>query len=353
MTSHRFARFFSFSILAAFCLGAPRAASECDGWQTRHPEWIFCDDFESAGPLVAPGRYFEYDGNQGDFKAVAGAGLRGSAGMRALWQSGEMEAGNLKLGFGRSPSAYFSKGIRAGSDFREIYYRMFVRLQKGWKGNPYKLSRATVLAKSDWSQAMIAHVWGDQGVKLQLDPVSCTDAAGAVKCAGYNDFNNMKWIGAKAGSTPVFDGAHDDRWLCVETHVRLNDAGTANGVHEYWIGDTLEARREGLNFLGPYAAYGINAVFLENYWNSGSPQAQERYFDGFVVSTKRIGCAEDPGAPTGLLEKNRGATADRGMLVAGSSGGLLFKAASGEIWSPNGRLIHPLKPAWKKGGNLP
>ena len=288
-------------LAAALAFASPaRAASECDSWQTLHPEWIFCDDFEKGGALVAAGRYFEHDDNKGDFKPMAGAGIRGGTGMRALWQTAEVEAGNLKLAFGRAPSAYFSKGIRSDSDFREIYYRVFVRMQKGFSGNPYKLSRATVMAKSDWSQAMIAHVWGDQGDKLQLDPVRCTDAQGALKCAGYNDFTNMQWIGAKSGATPVFDGAHDDRWFCVETHVKLNDAGSSNGVHEYWIGDTLEARREGLNFLGGYSTYGINSVFFENHWNSGSPKAQERYFDNIVVSTKRIGCAENS-APTGAI----------------------------------------------------
>jgi hypothetical protein len=33
-------------------------------------------------------------------------------------------------------------------------------------------------------------------------------------------------------------------------------------------------------------------IMLENYWNSGSPVKQERYFDNFVISTNRIGsCA--------------------------------------------------------------
>jgi len=31
-------------------------------------------------------------------------------------------------------------------------------------------------------------------------------------------------------------------------------------------------------------------MYLEKYWNDGVPQAQERYFDNFVVSTQRIGC---------------------------------------------------------------
>lgn len=313
------------------------AASECDGWETSHPEWIFCDDFEKGGSLVAQGRYFEHDNNKGDFQSVSGVGLRGTMGMRAIWQPGEVEAGNLKLGFGRTPGTYFSKGIRPQEDFHEVYYRMFVKLQKGWKGNPFKLSRATVLAKADWSQAMIAHLWGDPANGLQLDPVSCTDASGTVTCSGYNDFNQMKWIGAKAGPTPVFDGSFSDQWLCVETHVRLNDAGASNGFHEFWIGDTLEAKREGLNFLGGYKAFGINGIFFENHWNSGSIRLQERYFDNIVVSTKRIGCTENKGAPSSIPASPAGKAglgARNGILeLKGIPSIMAFEKA----WSINGR----------------
>ncbi len=72
--------------------------------------------------------------------------------------------------------------------------------------------------------------------------------------------------------------------------MRLNDPGLSNGVQEFWIDGNLEARRDGLNFVGSYMGYGINAIFIENYWNSGSVKEQERYFDNFVVSTERIGC---------------------------------------------------------------
>jgi hypothetical protein len=36
--------------------------------------------------------------------------------------------------------------------------------------------------------------------------------------------------------------------------------------------------------------FGINTIFLENYWNEGAARPQERYFDNFVVSTQRIDC---------------------------------------------------------------
>jgi hypothetical protein len=88
----------------------------------------------------------------------------------------------------------------------------------------------------------------------------------------------------------MFDAAHVGQWYCVETHVRLNDAGQSNGVFELWINGAPEAQRTRLNWVGNYSAYGINAVFLENYWNAGSPVPQDRFMDNFVVSTSRIGC---------------------------------------------------------------
>ena len=72
--------------------------------------------------------------------------------------------------------------------------------------------------------------------------------------------------------------------------VRLNEAGQADGVFRMWIDGQLEAERTGLNWVGSYDEYGINAVFVSNYWNDGSPTQQERYLDNFVVSTERIGC---------------------------------------------------------------
>jgi hypothetical protein len=98
-------------------------------------------------------------------------------------------------------------------------------------------------------------------------------------------------LGRKLGRTPLFDGSHVGDWYCVEAHVTLNDSGSTNGVFEFWVNGNLEARETGLNFLGAFNAYGINAVFVENYWNLGAPRAEERYIDNLVVSTRPIGCS--------------------------------------------------------------
>lgn len=263
--------------------------NECENWPALHPQWIFCDDFDDGTALIREGRYFEYGDDSGDFAPVPGAGVNAGTGMRTIFQAGEVGAGGFKLAFGRVPGSYFDTGIRNTEDFRDIYYRMYLKNQAGWEGSPAKLSRATVFAGSNWSQAMIAHLWSS-GDYLLVDPASGVDDNGNVVTTQYNDFENLRWLGYQRGTTPIFGSGYDDKWYCIEAHVRLNDPNASNGVQEFWIDGNLQARRDGLNFVDSYTDYGINAIFIENYWNSGSGKEQQRYFDNFVVSTERIGC---------------------------------------------------------------
>jgi hypothetical protein len=262
-------------------------AAEC---ASRKAAWIWCDDFEQD----RLSSYFEYVAANGSFVRTTGVGRNGSYGMRGRFAPGQIAAGNLKLAFGRTPSATFRPVDAGTKNYREIYWRLYLRNQPGWVagGANSKLSRATVFAGSNWSQAAIGHVWstGASNTLLGVDPASGTDAAGNVVTTTYNDFPKLRWLGIARGTTPVFDPAHVGQWYCIEAHMRLNDAGQSNGFIEFWINDKLEARHSGLNWLGNYSAYGINTVMFENYWNSGSPVAQERYFDNIVVSTERIGC---------------------------------------------------------------
>jgi len=285
-----------------------RDCNECDNWQVLHPEWIFCDDFDDDTPLRRKGRYFEHGSDGGDFIVVDGVGINESQGMRTVFQAGEVGAGGLKLAFGRVPSSYFDQGIRSTEDFRDIYYRIYLRNQTGWEGSPAKLSRATVFAGANWSQAMIAHLWSSKDFLL-IDPASGVDENGQVVTTKYNDFSHLRWLGNQQGTTPVFATDHADTWVCIEAHVRLNDPGQSNGVQEFWINGHLEAQRTDLNFVDSYTAYGINAIFIENYWNAGSPKEQERYFDNFVVSTERIGClcesSTDPNSVPATMNQDR------------------------------------------------
>ena len=266
---------------------APRAANEC---ATPHREWIWCDDFEEDRLQ----QYFEYDEASGSFVRAAGAGVQGSFGMRARFTRGQTSVGSLHLAMGKVPDKYFRPVDAGTAIYRDLYWRLYVRYQPGWVGGVgAKLTRAMSFTNSTWAEAMVAHLWGGDPPDtnyLQLDPVSGTDPSGNVRPAKYNDFARFRWLGKKRGATPLADPSRVGQWWCVEAHARLNDPGQANGVFEFWVNGDLSAREEGLNFVGTFTTYGINAVFFENYWNGGAPATQERYLDNIVVSTLRIGC---------------------------------------------------------------
>jgi hypothetical protein len=267
-------------------------ARECDA---ARPEWIFCDDFETNRLA----RYFEYSHPDSSFERVDSVGVLGSTGMRVRFKKGQVDAGSLKLAFGRTPSAYMHPVDSGATVYRDIYWRVYLRNDSAWTGGGGdKLSRAQVLTSPTWKQAMGAPVWSGHSLPganyLVIDPYSGTDTNGTVMTTTYNDFPHLRWLGAARGATPIFDQSHVGKWYCVEAHVHLNDAGQANGTFELWIDDWLEARRTDLNWVGRFTDYGLNTVFFENYWNTGSPVTQSRYMDNIVVSTQRIGCGRLP-----------------------------------------------------------
>ena len=287
------------TVLAGSLAGqsSPLPEAQCPGGSAPSPAVIWCDDFE--GPQQMSAKYFDYDSDGGDFVPVAVVGLDGSTGLRARWQAGEDNAGAFKRMFGRNPIVTQSHGTE---DIRELYWRQYVRTAPGWTGNPFKLSRATAFANSAWAQGMIAHVWGDgSGDGLILDPASGIGPGGQLATTKYNDFANLRWLGAARATVPVFASASANRWYCVEAHVNLNTPGEANGVFELWIDGVLDARLAGLDWVGTWQQYGINAVAFENYWNGGAPGLRERIIDHIVISKQPIGCRSAlPMAPRNL-----------------------------------------------------
>jgi hypothetical protein len=274
-------------------VASPRAIRYCFTCDTVPEGTIFCDDFESEASLKD--RYFEYDDNGGDFAPLAKAGRDGSAGMRVVWQQGETSAGSLKKSFGRTPDEYIGNHAAfPEKNFKEIYWRIDVKRQAGWKGGGAdKLTRAIVFAGPNWSEGMMAHIWS-AGNFLVLDPASGIDESGTLRSTKYNDFANLRWLGNKKGTTDLFSEKNADKWYCVIAHVKLNTPGVSDGVFEFWIDDKLQAGSYDLNWHGNWNAdlknYMINAVLFENYWNNGSPQSQERYFDNILISSKPIKC---------------------------------------------------------------
>lgn len=243
---------------------------------------LFYDDFDESRDLRAA--YFDYHSDKDSFIWTKDQGLGGGA-MRCQFEKGQVSPGGLQVIFGRNP---VGKSLRSEETFREIYWRVYVKHEPGWEGNPAKLGRTTCLAGREWSQGFIGHVWGGRGDVLCIDPATGIRDNQKVTTR-YNDFAKLRWLGIRQGQTPIFSPAESGRWVCVESHVRLNTPGQRDGVFELSVDGKVEASRTDLDWHGTWSEYGINAVFLENYWNRGAIKREARWFDNFVISTNPIG----------------------------------------------------------------
>jgi len=246
---------------------------------------IWYDDFDGEEK-----NYTESSGGLDDQQAYGGQGQS----MLCYYEKGKRGVGNRKVFFGDSPTG---KVVNKGKQYDDIYWRIYVKHQYGWiGGGPAKLSRATSIVTPKWAQAMIAHVWSS-GEALTLDPA--TGIRGdKIVTSRYNDFGNLKWLGNKPTSRFKLHSTEESgRWVCVEARVKLNTPGEKDGLNQLWIDGRLEAERTGLDWRGSYTKHGVNAVFLEAYWNRGSPVDQSRWIDNFVISTQPIGpvvCSRNP-----------------------------------------------------------
>lgn len=98
----------------------------------------------------------------------------------------------------------------------------------------------------------------------------------------------------------------DDRWYCIETHVKNNTAGQANGVLEMWVDGTQTVRYTGRKlFDSPIPQFEIFRIYVQHGYG-------KMYYDDLAVGDTRIGCgpgnsippsgpaSPPPASPTGL-----------------------------------------------------
>lgn len=250
---------------------------------------IWFDDFDNA---EEQSRYAESSGDIVDRPHFGGVGKS----LRMDYPQGSRGIGGRKVFFGDSPT-YRSHVVRGEDKFTDVYWRIYVKHPWDWTGGgAAKLSRATSLVPPGWRQSMIAHVWSS-GEALTLDPASGVRKSRVVTTK-YNDFENLHWLGNKPASRFKLHGEDGAGWwVCVEARAKLNTPGRQDGLNQLWIDGRLEAERRNLDWRGTFSERGINAVFLEAYWNEGSPVDQARWIDNFVVSTQPIGpvaCSKNP-----------------------------------------------------------
>jgi len=296
-------------------------------------DWLFWDDFTdnllySYFERPDPSWYATRPGGSRHFRN-AGVGLGGSYGIEQFFRPGDVSASSFRVGFGAGNGPYYRPQGAIDEYLQEAYFRWYFRYQDGWLpeicrgqadcrnpncGDPgyvhhnesrhgaAKMGRITNL-HSGWRQTFVAHVWADFNT-LSLDPtsgVNIREAGDRMVTMRYNDFNNFTWTGNRGEPMHVMTPDYHGVWYSVEVRVKLNDPGVNNGVFEMWLDadsrtcpPTVSITNKnwvGSTILGPDGYFGINAFFLEYYWNNGSPAYQRRYFDNLVISRAPIGPA--------------------------------------------------------------
>ncbi len=240
----------------------------------------------------------KYMDSKGGIDTKVNFGTKGGSADMGFNKGDVTGKGNRKVAFGDFPES--STTVKKGEQFEEIYWRIYVKHEHGWEGSPAKMSRATSIVSTNWQQAMIAHVWSGADNSITLDPARGVEGqTDQIKTTKYNDFGNLSWLGNKPASDFKISSTEESGyWVLVESRAKLNTPGKNDGINQLWIDGRLEAERKDLNFRGSYVKHGINAVFLETYWNKGSIKTQGRWFDNFVISTTPIGPVICPANPT-------------------------------------------------------
>jgi hypothetical protein len=259
------------ALCGALLLGVARPALaahalECQDWQKVHPQWLWCDDFESNSRLESD--YFDVNRADGRLAVVSDTAYAGTHSLRNAYVKGVEDSGSVKLSIGATP---LRPKILPDHKFDELYWRFYLKTSDNWIGQPLKLTRATIVTATNWSQAAIGHLWDDHGLGLGLDPASGV-VGGAVVTTHWNDFDHLRWLGKADGQLQIYAPANRGTWFCVEVHLKLNTPGRSGGVFEFWVDNAPQARKDELNWRGTYTGYGINVLTLEGWINGVPPR---------------------------------------------------------------------------------
>jgi hypothetical protein len=243
---------------------SPVHSGECDNWQAAHPDWLWCDGFESGDSLSVNYQ----DVSENGMSVASGEAFEGTHSLRQSYIQGQVDAGWI---------------IRVSdSGFPDhVFMRWYHKFEAGFSGFPPKMARIRYRLRSgDWSSPYAVHCWLETDGVLALD-VAATNSTQA---------NSTGWLPIARTAFSFADAKNIGRWICFEMEMKLNTPGGTDGLYRLWADDSLIAERTGVDLRGTLTNK-INEMMLDCYWNGGSPKAQSRFYDNLVISTAKIGPA--------------------------------------------------------------
>lgn len=225
---------------------------------------LWHDDFEDGLALTAK---YEDVSTEGFAVSTLDA-FNGTRSLQQTYRVGQVNAGWII----KKPSGGYPD---------RLFMRWYHKFEAGFQGFPPKMARIRH-RRADWSSPMEVHCWLD--TSAQYGGAVVLD----VKAEHSSQQNGSGWLSVIRTDFSFANPANLDRWVCFEMEVQLNTPGQANGHYRLWIDDVLKGERTNVDVRGSQT-YGINEAMLDCYWNGGSPRVQSRFYDGFVISTQKIG----------------------------------------------------------------
>jgi hypothetical protein len=248
-------------IICSFVFTIPYTvkSGESQKWN-EHPEWIWCDDFEDAKPLKE--KY--QDVSESGFSVTSSEAFEGTNSLCQHYLPSQVDAG------------WIIRQNNAGYP-EHLFMRWYHKFENGFSGFPPKMARMRYRNQSDWSSPLEIHTW-----------INTNKIVADVKATHSKQANSTGWLPIALSNFTFANTANIGRWVCFEMEVQLNTPGQQDGVYRIWADDSMIVERTNVDLRGS-ESYLINEVMLDCYWNGGSPKEQNRYYDNFVISTKRIG----------------------------------------------------------------
>ncbi len=345
------------------------AAFDRDEGIADHDDVIFVEDFESAD---WPTRWTAAEGRFDTVSDDASFGfepLVGSA-VRVLLPEGENTALNLRFDFQRERAfepdeVYFRYYLRFGSDWDQsvdggklpgisgTYGRA------GWGGR-----------RSDGTNGWSARGAYRRGIPRVNNPLAGRTAIGsyiyhADQETTYGDVDLWTQGWGPEGRGGILE---NERWVSLETYVRMNTPGEPDGIVRAWVDGVLAYERTDLRFRT------VDTLSIERIWmniyhggTAVSPADQHSFIDNVVVARSYIGPmgngtgpmadagvpSEDAGSPdhdAGNFPRDAGAflgDAGAGPSPEDESGGCSCRAVNVRELPGAGLLVFVLW-AWRR-----
>jgi hypothetical protein len=308
---------------------------ECDQWPER-PDWLWCDDFESDEPLRE--RYQDVSA-----KGMAVSDEDAFEGRRSLKQ--HYEAGQVSAGW----------ITRVGEQPDHVFMRWYHKFEDGFVGAPAKMARIRYRHRyGDWGSVFAVHCWIDNEVVVA-----------DVRAENSSQCNSAFYLPKVKSEFNVTDPRNVGRWICFEMEVKLNSPGKRDGVYRIWADNELIVERANIDLRG-HTSDKINEMMLDCYWNGGSPKAQNRYYDNFVIATSRIGPLA--GDAVDVKQTRRGDAPDESSLTMPERKTMVFGmnipsfavtvadgfsgSLVGRIYNAKGELVRTLALTATRGATL-